>query len=142
MGRRPVGVHIVDQLDGSADAKKRLRLILEALAGERTAQTAGQLLGISRRRFDALRRRFLRLALDSLEPRPPGRQGRKEVEDGQLATLQAQVQRLQIDLRAAQVREEIALAMPNLLRRRLAGKKARPARGRRIRSSTAAKPVT
>jgi hypothetical protein len=55
--------------------------------------------------------------------------------------LQAQVQELQIDLRAAQVREEIALAMPHLLRRTRAGKKGRAGTIRRSRSSTAGKPA-
>jgi hypothetical protein len=116
-------------------------LILETLAGARTATTAAQFLGITRRRFDAVRRQLLLLALGSLEPRPPGRHARQRMEDGQLAELQAQVQKLQIELRASQVREEIALAMPHLLRRTRAGKKARGEKICRARPSITAKPA-
>jgi hypothetical protein len=128
----------VEQLSGSAEAKRRLILILLTLAGEQTTSAAGQLLGITRRRFDALRRQFLVSALNDLEPRPPGRPGRQRVEDRQVSRLEAQVQRLQVDLRAAEVREEIALALPHLLRRTRRGKKG----SLRKAGSIVAKPAT
>jgi hypothetical protein len=138
--RRPCRAKLVERLEGSTKAKTRLRLILETLAGERTVSAAGQALGVSRRRFHDLRAEFLRVALDLLEPRPAGRPGRQQGEEEHLAELKAEIQRLTIDLHAAQVREEIALAMPHLLRRTKAGKKAR-AKGRRARSSHVEKPA-
>jgi len=139
--RRPCGAKLVERLEGSTNAKTRLRLILETLAGERTVSAAGQALGVSRRRFHDLRVQFLRVALDVLEPRPAGRPSRHQGEEVQLAKLEAEIQRLNIDLRAAQVREEIALAMPHLLRRAKVGKKAK-SKGRRSRSSPVEKPAT
>jgi hypothetical protein len=128
-GRRPAGAGIVERLDGSTEAKKRLRLILETLAGQRTMALAGRLLGISERRFYVLRKEFLSSALDMLEPRPIGRPGRVPAAgDERLMELETEVQRLQVELRAAQIREEIALVMPHLLRRTRAKKKVRTSR--------------
>lgn len=137
--RRPIRTKLLERLAGSAKAKARLRLILETLAGERTVSAAGQLLGVSRRRFHDLRTEFLRDALELLEPRPMGRPVRQQGEDDQRTELEAEIQNLRIDLRAAQVREEIALTMPHLLRRTKARKKAR-SKGRRARASTVEKP--
>jgi hypothetical protein len=131
----------VERLNGSAEAKKRLVLILETLAGEQTTSAAGRLLGITRRRFDALRRQFLLFGLSYLEPRPPGRPGQTHVADRRVSGLEAQVQRLQVDLRAAEVREEIALALPHLLRRSR-GKKGSLSKTPRAKSSIVQKPVT
>jgi hypothetical protein len=141
-GRRTTGVQLVERLEGSAQAKRRLRLVLETLAGQRTVTAAGQALGISRRRFHALRSEFLQAALDELEPRSVGRPGRNQDEDDRVAGLEVEIQKLQVELRASQVREEIALAMPHLLRRARTGKKARARKTRRARSSAVEKPVT
>jgi len=53
----------------------------------------------------------LRAGLDSLEPRRAGRRPRA-VPAADVAALRARVAELEIELRAAQVREEIALALP------------------------------
>jgi hypothetical protein len=141
-GRRPAGAGIVEGLDGAVEAKKRLRLILETLAGQRTMRAAGRLLGISERRFYVLRKAFLLSALETLKPRPIGRPGQPSaVGDERLTELEAELQRLRVDLRAAQVREEIALAMPHLLRRTRAKKKGRHG-NRSLLSSPMEKPGT
>jgi hypothetical protein len=117
-GRKPEGRQQVQGLDGSEEAKARLALYLETLAGKKTIAEAALALGLSERRFHVLRSRLLQAALDRLEPRPVGRPARHSGEaSGQVTALQAQVRDLRLELRAAQIREEIALAMPHLLRR-------------------------
>jgi hypothetical protein len=116
-GRKSEGARLVEQLDGSDEAKARLAAFLEALAGRRTAAEAALGLGVSERRFRTLRTHLLQAALRSLEARPLGRPAqRSEEADGQLAALEKQLRDVRLDLRAAQIREEIALAMPHLLR--------------------------
>jgi hypothetical protein len=129
----------VERLAGSAGAKARLGMILEALAGRRTVAQACRALGLGERRFHALRHRALQAALEALEPRPGGRPARQAAGgDWRVAALEAALRDLKFDLRAAQVREEIALAVPHLLRPR-GGKKGarRKARTRRAGKSGA-----
>src|SRR5262249_58068198 len=68
-------------------------------------------LGLSEQRFDQLRPQVLRAGLETLEPRRAGRRPRA-VPAADLQALQARVTELEIELRAARVREEIALALP------------------------------
>jgi hypothetical protein len=115
---------LVERLGGSEAAKARLALILEALAGRRTVAEVCEQLGLGERRLHALRQRALQAAVDSLEPRPAGRPAAAEAADARVVVLEGQVQELRLELRAAQIREEIALAMPHLLRRPRRAKKA------------------
>jgi hypothetical protein len=116
-------------------------LLLETLSGQRTVTAASQMLGISRRRFHTLRTEFLHSALDMLAPRPAGRPSQKPISNDYMARLEAEVHTLQIDLRAAQVREEIALAMPHLLLRHRRGKKAKLQKHDRSKTLPVPKPV-
>src|SRR5579872_192314 len=116
--RRSEAAALVQRLDGSDEAKARLVALLDVLAGRRTAAQAALSLGLTERRFRQLRTLGLQAALTSLEPQPIGRPARRpEASGGQLAALESQVQNLRLDLRAAQIREEIALVMPHLHRR-------------------------
>ena len=134
---------LVEDLGGSAEAKRRFALILETLAGHRTVRGAARLLGLGARRFHILRRQFLEESVDRLEPRAPGRPGREpEAVDGRIAALQEELQRLRIELQAAQIREEIALAMPHLLQRSRTPKKPPARKNRRARPSPAPRPAT
>jgi hypothetical protein len=110
-GRKPSGPAAVARLPGSPPAHERLQAVLETLAGTCRVQEACRRLGLSEQRFDQLRTRVLQAGLDSLEPRPPGRRPRP-VPAADVAALQARVAELEIELRAARVREEIALALP------------------------------
>ena len=116
-GRRPAGAELADRLDGSDEAKQRLRVILETLAGQRTVTAACELLGIGGRQFHELRARVLQAGLNSLEPRPSGRPVRRPTAR-EIAELEAELQQLRIELHAAQLREEIATALPHLRARR------------------------
>lgn len=117
-GRRPGGVRLLERLEGSPGAKKKLRVILETLTGERTVGRACEELGVSEAMFHKLRSQWLKEALGSLEPKPKGRP-RKEESPGETHSeeLREQVKTLELELKAAQVREEIAVAMPYLARR-------------------------
>ena len=116
-GRRPTGPEYVRHLSGSAQAKERLRLILETLAGRLRVQEACQLLGISEPRFHQLRTQALEAGLASLEPRPAGRPALTVTADQeQVRQLQHQVADLEVHLHAAQVRTEVALALPQVVK--------------------------
>jgi hypothetical protein len=111
-------VRLLDRLEGSPGAKKKLRVLLETLAGERTVRSACGELGVSEAMFHKLRSQWLEDALRSLEPKPKGRP-RKErsPEETHTEELREQMKTLELELKAAQVREEIAVAMPYLARR-------------------------
>jgi hypothetical protein len=134
-GRKPEGAELVGRLEGSDSAKARLRLILDVLAGRRAVGEACRQLGLSDRRFHELRCLALQAALGGLEPRPAGRPAQQPGGGEQEAALRATIRDLQLDLRASRVREEIALTMPDLLRRPARGEGAQAQR-RRARRGT------
>jgi hypothetical protein len=113
-GRRPSGPEYVERLEGSAQAKERLHVVLQTLAGTCRVQQACDRLGVCAQRFHQLRTQLLQAALDSLEPQPAGRPC-PVAPDAQTQELAAAVQQLQVELRAAQTREEIALVLPQVL---------------------------
>jgi len=110
-GRKPSGPAAVGRLPGSPLARERLRVVLETLAGTCRVQEACRRLDLSEQRFDQLRARVLQAGLESLEPRPAGRPPRP-APAAEVQALQARVAELEIELRAARVREEIAVALP------------------------------
>jgi hypothetical protein len=118
----------VERLEGPAELKRRLRVILETLGGECSVERACELLGVGEARFHELRRQVLASALGGLSPGAAGRP-RRETESpaSRVEELEREVQELRIELQAARVRTEIALTMPQLLERRAArlGKKNR-----------------
>jgi transposase-like protein len=121
-GRYPSGPEYVDvrHLHGSAQAKERLRVILETMMGQWRVSEACERLGISEQRFRQLRAELFQAALERLEARPAGRPRRAE-EPKETAALCQQLAAMQRELHVAQVREEIALALP-----RAAGSPAAP----------------
>jgi hypothetical protein len=114
-GRIPAGPESVEHLDGSDKAKERLRVILETIMGRRRAQEACALLDISEQRYRQLRETLLQAALASLEDRPAGRPRRPE-EPEEMTALRRHVAELERELEVARVREEIALALPQVNR--------------------------
>jgi hypothetical protein len=110
-GRFPSGPEYVEHLQGSAQAKERLRVILETLMGKWRVAEACDRLGICEQRFQQLRAELLQAALERLELRPAGRP-RRPAEPEQTAALRQQLQEMQRELQVAQVREEVALALP------------------------------
>jgi hypothetical protein len=120
-------VEHVDSLDLSEEAKRRLRLVLETLTGERGVEEACAELTISPARFHVIRRQALEGAGLRLEPRAAGRPPRPE-EDAEKAALLARVRELRQELDVARIRTEIALVMPHVVRPPSEGKKGGPRR--------------
>lgn len=115
-GRKPSGPRIVESLEAPEDQKKKLSLILETVAGTTTIESASSQLNISATYFYELRARALQAALNGLEPRPLGRP--RTASDAPLPevhALEQQVNRLEVELEASRIREEIALVMPQVL---------------------------
>jgi transposase len=135
-GRKPSGPEYVEHLAGSEQAKERLQVVLETLAGTCRVQEACQRLGVSAPRFHQLRQQMLEAALERLEPRPAGR---KPVplspEQERLAALADELAAKGVELRAAQARAEIALTLPRLAQESAAPEKKtpRPATGSKRR---------
>jgi transposase-like protein len=114
-GRIAAGPEYVEHLQGSDKAKERVRVILETMRGQCRVQEACERLGICEQRFRQLRETLLQAAVTSVEDRPAGRPRRLE-EPAEVTMLRQQVTQLARELQAAQVREEIALALPQVNR--------------------------
>jgi hypothetical protein len=68
--------------------------------------------------FFKLRTRVVQEAVEGLEPRKPGRKPREaSAEGGRLQGLEGEVEKLKLELRAARIREELAITMPHLVKR-------------------------
>ena len=118
-GRPPKGPELVEGIDGSELAKLRLKVILQTVAGEITVADACTQLNVSEARFHELRTEVLRSAAQALEPKPAGRPAKEVDKDADEVTrLKKEIQELKIDLRAAQIREELAMLMPHVLERK------------------------
>jgi len=136
-GRYPSGPEYVEQLEGSAQAKHRLRVVLETMTGKYRVQEACQLLDICEQRFHQLRAELLQAALEQLEAKPPGRP-RSQPVPVEAEAVRDRLADMELELRVAQVREEIALALPHVAvqsaREQAGAQKKRPApRKRRAR---------
>ncbi len=116
-GRKPAGPKMVDKLDASDSARHRLRVILETISGEKSAEEACQELAISEAMFYRLRSEFLQSAVGLLEPKTPGRKKRKkDPVESRIKELEGQLKELSFEAEAARIRTEIALTMPHLLK--------------------------
>ena len=116
-GRPPAGPKLVDGLEGSETAKERLRVVLQTIAGELNVPEACARLSVSEARFHELRAEVLQMALQHLEPKPAGRPSpQSDRQAAEMATLKEQIQELKIELRATQIREELAILMPGVLK--------------------------
>jgi hypothetical protein len=122
-------VELLEDMEVSEVARQRLMVILQTLAGALTIEEACHVLGINRSRFHDLRHEFLDRAAGLLEPRQPGPKPSRPTEAQlEIERLQREIVQLKLDLKATQIREEIALVMPQLLVNRrdaTAGKKTR-----------------
>jgi len=115
-GRKPMGPKLVQNLDGSDQAKERLEIILETIAKERAIEDACEYLGISEARFFQLRTQVLEAALIRLEPRPLGRPPKtSSSEQEQIEELEEVLRDKDSELHATEVRLELAQIMPQLV---------------------------
>jgi hypothetical protein len=114
-GRKPTGVNLVEGLEGSERAKTRLKAILETLSGQRSIPDACEELGIQETMFHRVRSEVLQTALDRLEPRPLGRPPwQPSSQDGRISELEEKNLQLQVELKAAEIRRELAENLPRL----------------------------
>jgi len=117
MGRRPLGIDLVELMSGPPEAKERLMAVLESLTGIAPVGELAQICGVGRTRFYELRDRALRGALEALVDRRPGPRPRLYDErDEELAELHARIESLRVQLVAARTRTELALVMPQVLK--------------------------
>jgi transposase len=118
-GRPSLGPSLADKVEGSAQAKARLKLILQTIAGEISVADACKELGLSEARFHELRQQWMQDACTALEPKPAGRPKETTIEEEvELLRLHRENTNLTLQLRAAQIREQIGVAMPHLLKPR------------------------
>ena len=123
-GRKPLGPALVEHLEGSANAKERLELMLATLAGQISVVAASARLGISEAMFYRIRDRVLNVCLADLEPKPLGRPPvRLTEEQQQVQELEAQVTALQRELAGQTVRVELLQALPHVVKPTVPGKK-------------------
>ncbi len=116
MARPPNGPDMVDGTEGSPDAKARLKVILETIAGTKTIAEACGVLGMCEAAFFKLRTRVVQEAVEGLEPRKPGRKPREtSVDEAKIRGLESEVEKLRRALRAAELREQLGLTMPHLM---------------------------
>lgn len=134
MARPTDGLKHVDRLQGPAERKRRLRVVLEVLQGQCTVEQACEELRVKPARFHELRNQVLEGALAGLAPGKAGRPKRPS-EPSAVRRLTEENEELKEQLWAAQIREEIALTMPHVLKRRGEGEKISPRPGRKRRRS-------
>lgn len=112
-----MGPRLVDETEGSDQACRRLKVMLETISGQKKIAEACEELGISAAQFHKLRNKMMQGALLSLEPAAPGRpRATNEAVEERVVGMQDEIRQLRIELRAAQIREEIALLMPHLVK--------------------------
>ncbi|MGO9115736.1 MAG: hypothetical protein ACLP9L_41550 [Thermoguttaceae bacterium] len=134
-GRKPTGTNLVEHLEGSERAKARLKAILETLSGQRSIPEVCGELGIQESMFHRVRSEVLQTALDRLEPRPLGRPPRQvSPQDVREAELEEKNLRLQLELKAAEVRRELAEKLPRLAKPQNINPAAEPGKKTTVRS--------
>jgi transposase-like protein len=108
----------VDRLEGPEELKRRLLVILETLSGGKSVREACKELEVSEARFHELRKQALEGALAGLSPGRAGRPPKEEpAPPGRVEELEHEVRELEVDLQAALVRTELAMTMPNVLKK-------------------------
>jgi hypothetical protein len=115
-GRPREGAELVEKLDDCSDeARSRLKVIFQTLAGDLTVEQACAALGIGRSAFNKLRSGFIENAVELLEPRTPGRKKKIiSAEQVENQSLREEIERLKLELEAQRLREEIGILMPHL----------------------------
>jgi hypothetical protein len=117
-GRKPRGPEIVRALAGGEQERQRLEAILNTMTGQLGFTEAAEQLGITPQRLHMLREQALQAALDALAPQPLGRPPKSSGSDQEkIDVLQHDKERLQRELAASKLREEIAVVLPDRPRR-------------------------
>jgi len=116
-GRPKEGTELVDKTVASEEAKQRLKVVLQSMAGVFTIEEACRILGMKKSMFHKLRMQFLSGAVHLLEPKTPGRKRHLPTDaERENKRLREELEQSKFELKAQQVREEIGLLMPHLLK--------------------------
>jgi|HubBroStandDraft_5_1064220.scaffolds.fasta_scaffold29928_3 hypothetical protein len=114
-GRQPSGPEFVDKLEGSPEARERLKVLLKTLNGTYRVQEACERLGIKEARFDQLRIELLQAAVNAAERRPAGRPARAtSPADEESQQLRERIVQLEAEVNAALIRAELAVTLPHV----------------------------
>ena len=109
MARTSCSESLIEKIEASEVARERARIILLTLTGQWQVKHAMERLGISRSRFQALRRQMLEGLLGALEPGQRGRPRKAEPQHAaQVTALQGELRGLRHALRVTET--ELALA--------------------------------
>ena len=130
MSRPTSGVKMLDPLPGTPEAKARLAAIIASISGGKSIPQVCDELGICEARFHAMRKEFLEEAVLLLEKRSAGRKPAEE-ESAEHSRLRDEIGRLRFELEAAQIKAEIAMVMPHVLKPSGASKKTEGRKPRR-----------
>ena len=116
------GVPAPSPLKGSEDAKRKMAVILEAIAGIRTIKSASDEMGVAVARYYQLETRMLQAMVEALEPQRRGPKVDHSEEAKQLRTecksLRAEVMRLKALYRTTQRAVGVKQAQPTTTRSR------------------------
>ena len=126
-GRRPAGPEYVDQLDGTAQDKERVKAVLDTVYGRARLLEACDRIAVGESRFRQLREAALQGALEAIAPRPAGRPRQTcSSEAERIRELEAALAEKELELHEAQVRAEVALVLPRVVEGQVGpGKKTR-----------------
>ena len=116
MARPTGGMKLLSGLSASDEAKTRFAAIFATMSGEKSVAEVCDELGICEARFHAMRKEFLADAVNLLEKRPAGRKAASDSDSSEVLHLRDEVKSLEIALTASQLKTEIAMAMPHLLK--------------------------
>jgi uncharacterized protein YceH (UPF0502 family) len=112
-GRRPIGPELAGQLEGSVEARRRMRVVLATIAGTCRVQEACEELGICEQRFETLRAVAIGAGIAALESRPMGRPPKVLTEaQARITQLEERVAELEAQLQVASVHAELASVLP------------------------------
>lgn len=113
-GRYPDGPEeLLEPLDGTTEGKQRAQVILETVFAAARVKEACAKLGIGETRFRQLRDLALQGVLDGIRPRPAGRPSLAATAGAErIRELEQMLAEKELALRQAQVREEVALILP------------------------------
>jgi hypothetical protein len=114
-GRHAIGPEIAEKLEGSEQARTRMRVVLETIAGKKRVLDACKELGICEQRFETIRQEAIQAGVTELELGQAGRPRKSSTEaDQQIALLNKQIAELQAQLQATTIRAEMATTLPRL----------------------------
>ena len=116
-GRPTKGSDIVSKFDASQEARKKVRFVLETLAGKTSVKHAADSLGVSESRFHQIRDEILAGMLDAAEPKPVGRPKKEPAETDEVAALKKNLADVKLELHVSRLRELLDAAFPDLVKR-------------------------